>query len=125
MCIRDSINGERHFSDAVYKQHDAERDGQEREDDVRAGKAENTERKAENADAERAACSEAEVSGFYKIPEAMCGVQNECSGDAPAKDGAGHARPKREHKAERHVKDGRPKRRGAEENVFHEDKSFL
>ena len=51
----------------------------------------------------------------------MCGVQNECSGDAPAKDGAGHARPKREHKAERHVKDGRPKRRGAEENVFHED----
>ena len=117
--------GERHFSDAVYKQHDAERDGQEREDDVWAGKAENTERKAENADDERAACSEAEVSGFYKIPEAMCGVQNECSGDAPAKDGAGHARPKREHKAERHVKDGRPKRRGAEENVFHEDKSFL
>ena len=79
----------------------------------------------ENADDERAACSEAEVSGFYKIPEAMCGVQNECSGDAPAKDGAGYARPKREHKAERHVKDGRPKRRGAEENVFHEDKSFL
>ena len=82
-------------------------------------------RKAENADDERAACSEAEVPGFYKIPEAMCGVQNECSGDAPAKDGAGHARPKREHKAERHVNDGRPKRRSAEENVFHEDKSFL